>query len=141
VQGQQFQENLSQRLQETLQEPLSVPPPADERQVRIFCEDERRVGLLPVPRRRITLTGVKPLGAVQYHCENFYVYGAVEPTTGASFFLELPDLDTTNFQIVLNEFAPHYQATLNLVIMANGSCHKAKSLSLPRNIGCLFLPL
>jgi hypothetical protein len=64
-------------------------PPA-ERPGRIFCLDERRFGLLPMQRRRLTLTGVKPLGAVQYRVENFSVYGAVEPTPGESSFLELP---------------------------------------------------
>jgi hypothetical protein len=63
-------------------------PPSAERPVRIFCQDERRFGLLPIQRRRLTLTGVKPVGAVQYCVENFYVDGAVEPTTGESFFLE-----------------------------------------------------
>lgn len=64
-----------------------LPPPA-ERPGRLFCLDERRFGLLPIQRRRITLTGVKPLGAGQYRCETFYVYGAVEPTTGERFLLE-----------------------------------------------------
>jgi transposase len=86
------------------------------------------------------LTGVKRPGAVQSHFENFYVYGAVEPTTGDRFFLEVPYLDTTNFQIFLNEFAHHFQDTLHIVIMDNGSCHKAKSLSPSQNIVCLFLP-
>ena len=108
--------------------------------MRIFCQDESRFGLLPIQRRRITLTGVKPLGAVQYRFENFYVYGAVEPTTGERFFLELPYLNTVNFQIFLNEFAHHYQDTLNIVVMDNGSCHKAKALVIPENIVCLFLP-
>ena len=108
--------------------------------MRIFCQDESRVGLLPVPRRRITVSGIKPVGPVQYQFENFYVYGAVEPTTGASFFLELPQLNAANFQIFLNEFAQHYQETLNIVLMDNGSCHKAKSLVLPDNVVCLFLP-
>ena len=44
---------------------------------------------------------MKPLGLVQYRFESFYVYGAVEPTMGASFFLELPQLNTVNFQILL----------------------------------------
>jgi transposase len=108
--------------------------------VRIFCQDESRFGLLPIQRRRITLTGVKPLGLVQYRFENFYVYGAVEPTTGESFFLELPYLNATNFQIFLEEFAQHYQETLNIVLMDNGSCHTAKSLMIPENLVCLFLP-
>jgi transposase len=108
--------------------------------VRIFCQDASRLGLLPIQRRRITLTGGKPLGLGQYRFENFYVYGAVEPTTGASFVLELPSLNATNVQICLDAFAHHYQETLNMVLMDNGSCHTAKSLVMPENLACLFLP-
>jgi transposase len=93
-----------------------------------------------VPRRRITLSGVKPVGTVQYCFENFSVYGAVEPTTGESFFLELPQLNTVNFQIFLRELAHHYQGTLNMLLMDNGSCHTAKALVIPDNVVCLFLP-
>jgi transposase len=117
-----------------------MPQPSAERPVRFFCQDESRFGLLPIPRRRITSNGVKPLGAVQYCFENFYVYGAVEPTTGESFFLELPQLNTTNFQIFLDEFADHYQGTVNIVLLDNGSCHKAKSLVIPDHVVCVFLP-
>jgi transposase len=116
-----------------------LPLPA-ARPVRIFCLDESRFGLLPIQRRRITLIGVKPLGTVQYRFENFYVYGAVEPTTGESFFLELPYLSSANFQIFLNEFSQGYQETLNIILMDNGSCHTAKSLVIPANVVCLFLP-
>jgi transposase len=117
-----------------------VPPTAAESPVRVFCQDESRVGLLPVQRRRVTLSGTKPVGTVQYCCENFYVYGAVEPTTGESFFLELPQLNTANFQSLLNEFAHAYQNTLNMVVMDNGSGHKANALRIPDNVVCLFLP-
>ena len=114
-------------------------PPA-ERPVRIFGLDESRFGLLPMQRRRITLTGVKPLGAVQYRFENFSVSGAVEPTTGESFFLELPHLNSTNFQIFLNAFSHGYQETLHIILLDNGSCHTAKSLVIPDNVVCRFLP-
>ena len=127
-------------LQEQVTAIQDVPPTAAERPVRIFCQDESRVGLLPVQRRRITVRGVKPVGPVQYQFENFYLYGAVEPTTGESFFLELPHLNTVNFQIFLDEFAHHYQASLNIVLMDNGSCHKAKALVIPDHVVCLFLP-
>jgi transposase len=80
------------------------------------------------------------VGIVQYCFENFYMYGTVEPKTGESFFLELPQLNTVNFQIFLNEFAQHYQDTLNIVVLDNGSCHKAKVLVIPDNVVCLFLP-
>jgi transposase len=118
----------------------AVPQTSAERPVRVFCQDESRVGRLPVQRRRMTVSGVKPVGPVQYQFENFYLYGAVEPTTGEGFFLELPQLNTINFQIFLNEFAHHYQESLNIVLMDNGSCHKAKALVIPEQIVCLFLP-
>jgi transposase len=135
-----FQEHFSDILQDTLMAEQSKGQPGQARPVRIFCQDESRFGLLPIQRRRLTLTGVKPLGAVQYRFENFYVYGAVEPTTGESFFLELPYLDSTNFQLFLDEFSRVYQETLNIVLMDNGSCHTAKSLVIPHNVVCLFLP-
>jgi hypothetical protein len=85
-----------------------VPHSTAERSVCFFCQDESRFGLLPIQRRPTTLNGVKPLGSGQYCFENFYVYGAVEPTPWESFFLELPLLNTRNFQSFLNEFADHY---------------------------------
>ncbi len=135
-----MQEDLFRILQAKLQENPSASLAVEDRPVRVFCQDESRFGVLPIRRRRITFTGVKPLGAVQYRFENFYVYGAVEPTTGESFFLELPYLNTATFQIFVNAFAHHYQATLNIVVMDNGSCHKAKSLVTPDNVICVFLP-
>jgi transposase len=108
--------------------------------VRLFCQGEDRLGRLPMPRRRVTLTGVKPLGAGQYGFENFYGYGAVEPLTGERFFLEVPHLNTVNFQILLDALAHPYQDTLTMGVLDNGSCHKAKSLIIPEHIVCLFLP-
>lgn len=135
-----FQEQFTARLQNTLAAIPAVSPPSPARPVRVFGEDESRFGLLPVQRRCITLRGIKPVGTVPYGFENFYVYGAVEPTTGESFFLELPQLNATNFQIFLQELAHGYQDTLNIILMDNGSCHTAKSLILPDNVVCLFLP-
>jgi transposase len=91
-------------------------------------------------RRRITLTGVKPLGPVPFGCETFYLYGAVEPSPGANFCRELPQLNTANFQIFLHAFGPQDQDTLNSVLMDNGSCHTAKSLVTPAKIAGLFWP-
>jgi putative transposase len=60
--------------------------------------------------------------------------------TGESFFLELPYLEATNFQLFLDEFSHVYQETLNIVRRDNGSCHTAKSLVIPPNVVCLFFP-
>ncbi len=127
-------------LQEKVTGIQAVLHTAAERPVRLFCQDESRVGLLPGQRRRMTVRGVKPVGPGQYPCENFSLYGAVEPTTGESFVLELPPLNTGNLQIFLDALAHHDHETLNIVLMAHGSGHKAKALVLPDHVVCLFLP-
>ena len=68
------------------------------------------------------------------------MYGTVEPTRGESFFLELPYLNTANFQIFLHEFADHYRDPRHMVLMDHGSGHKAKSLMIPSHVVGLFLP-
>jgi hypothetical protein len=133
-----FQENFGPLLQEKLTASHSMSQPVPERPIRIFCEDESRFGLLTVQRRRITVSGIKPVGPVQYQFENFYMYGAVEPRTGGSFFLELPQLNAANVQICLTEFGRYYHDSLNIVLLDDGSCHKAKSLVIPPNVVCLF---
>jgi len=86
------------------------------------------------------LPGIKPITNISYTYENFYLYGAVEPMTGESFFLEMPWLNSACFQIFLNEFAKVYPASLNILVLDNGRFHQAKSLQIPDNIVLLFLP-
>ena len=91
-------------------------------------------------RRRITLKGIKPVVRFQQSFENTYLYGAVEPKTGYSFFFELPRLNTLCFQIFLDEFSLAFPNSLNILILDNGSFHKADKLKLPSNIRLLFTP-
>jgi DDE superfamily endonuclease len=49
-------------------------------------------------------------------------------------------LNTVNVQSFRNDFAQHYQGTLNVILMDNGSCQTAKSLMIPENLVCRFLP-
>ena len=72
--------------------------------------------------------------------DNFYLYGAVEPTTGASFFLELPYLNSRAFQRWLDGFAAAFPASLNILVLDNGAGHKAKAVCWPSNVVPVFLP-
>jgi transposase len=117
-----------------------LKPLCGEDNMRLFSQDESRFGLLPIPRRRITLPGVKPISPVQFHFESYYLYGAVEPSTGESFFLELPNLNTHCFQIYLNEFSEAYSDSINVMILDRGKFHQAKSLIIPHNIVLVFIP-
>jgi len=91
-------------------------------------------------RRRITARGIQPLLSSAYRFESLYLYGAVEPLTGKSFFLELPLLNTQGFQLFLDHFAAIDPATFHLLLLDNGAFHKARSLRLPPNVGLLFFP-
>lgn len=108
--------------------------------IRLFSQDESRFGLLPIPRRRITLPGIKPISPVQFQFESCYLYGAVEPITGESFFLELPNLNTQCFQIYLDEFSKAFADSFNVMLLDRGKFHQAKSLIIPHNIAPVFIP-
>lgn len=98
------------------------------------------MGLLPIIRRRITACGVQPIATVRPTFQSFYLYGAVEPTTGESFFLELPALDSATFQLWLDYFAAAFPQTYNILVLDNGAFHKAQTLHWPPNVAPVFLP-
>jgi hypothetical protein len=108
--------------------------------VRVFAQDESRLGLLPIVRHRITARGVQPIQPTSFRFESFYLYGAVEPITGDRFFLELPQLNTACFQIFADEFSKAFPDSFNILLMDNGAFHKAKALRLADNVVGLFFP-
>ena len=83
---------------------------------------------------------MQPLLSSAYRFESLYLYGAVEPLTGRSFFLELPALNTDGFQLFLDHFAAAHPTEFHLLLLDNGAFHKAQALRLPRNVGLLFFP-
>lgn len=91
-------------------------------------------------RRRITARGGQPLLPAAYHFESLSLYGAGEPLTGQSFFLELPLLNTQGFQLFLDHFAATDLTCFHLLLLDNGAFHKARSLRLPPNVALLFSP-
>jgi hypothetical protein len=106
----------------------------------VWTQDESCCGLLPIVRRRITARGIQPLLTSAYRFESLYLYGAVEPLTGQSFFLELPLLNTRGFQLFLDHFATLDPTSFHLLLLDNGAFHKAQRLQLPPNVDLLFFP-
>jgi transposase len=108
--------------------------------VRVFSQDESRLGLLTVRRRRLTACGIQPVGTVQHVFEWFYVYGAVAPATGEHFFLELPYLNADMFQLFLEAFAQAFPNSLNILLLDNSGAHTAQRLRWPANVCAVWLP-
>lgn len=114
---------------------LLVHPAAS---VRYWCQDETRLGLKTIQRRKLTAKGVKPVGKVQWQREAFYLYGVVEPKTGESFFYEFSHLDSVCFEHFLNLVSQQFPNSLNIIQLDNCSAHTAKPLNVPDNILLLF---
>jgi transposase len=88
----------------------------------------------------LTARGVQPIGTIQHVFQWFYVYGAVAPTSGEYFFLELPYLNADNFQIFVDAFAQAYPDSLNILLVDKSGGHTAQRLKLPDNVRLVFLP-
>jgi len=108
--------------------------------VRIWCQDESRFGLITMQGRMITLKGIKPVGKKQWKRGNFYVYGVVHPSTGEQYYQEFSQLNHNCFQEFLNGFAQKYSDYFNLIIMDNGSFHKALLLDWHDHVMPIYLP-
>ncbi len=101
---------------------------------------ETRIGLKTIERKKITARGVKPIGLVQWNFKAYYLYGAVAPQTGESFWLEFSHLDGLCFQIFWEQLAWEYPDNLNVVQLDNGRFHHSSSLKITDNILLIFQP-
>jgi len=115
-------------------------PEESPRPVKVFSQDESRFGLITIQRRRITLRGVKPVGSFQQVFKNFYLYGAVEVATGASFFWQGSKANSEQFGDYLKGLSEAFPDTLNLLLVDNGRFHTAKTLPIPENVRLVFIP-
>ena len=93
-----------------------------------------------IQRRKLTARGIKPQVQVQWDFTYLWLYGAVEPLTGASFFYEFTHLDTVGFEKFLELFGSKYPADLHIIQVDNGGFHSSLNLSIPENVVLLFQP-
>ena len=90
--------------------------------------------------RGLTIRGVKPICSFQQVFKSTYLFGAFSPITGEHFELELPFCNTNTFQIYLNEFSKKDPNEFKIILLDNGSFHKAEHLNIPDNVHLLFIP-
>lgn len=108
--------------------------------MRLFVEDESRLGLHEGTRRRLTARGVKPLQGILPRYEYFWLFAAVDPLAGASLEWEMPALDVPCVQAFLDEFAQSYPESLNLLLWDGAPAHIAHALLIPPNVVLVQLP-
>ena len=98
------------------------------------------MGLHTVQRRKLTGSGVKPQVQVQWNFNYLWLYGAVKPLIGESFFYEFTHLDTVCFEKFLELFASEYPEDLHLIQLDKVGFHNSFNLSIPENVILLFQP-
>jgi hypothetical protein len=108
--------------------------------LKYLCQDETRLGLKTIPGRLITANGVKPHGSTQWQRQNFYLYGAVEPLSGYSFFYEFSHLDSDCFQRFLHLLSADLASEVAVIQFDQGRFHQADELDWPENIIPIFQP-
>jgi transposase len=111
-----------------------------ERKIRYWCQDETRLGLKTIGRRKITLFGVKPRGVYQNRFDYYYTYGLIEPISGESFFYEFSRVNHICFQVFLEQFSRQYSEDIHIIQLDNAAFHTTGKLVLPPNVIFFFQP-
>jgi transposase len=106
---------------------------------RVWAFDEGRFGLRVWLRRRWCPYGVRPPWLVDDRYEWVWLYAAVEPATGASFFLLLPGVNKAWFACFLAAFAEETGGARVGLVRDGAPSHRA-AIPWPEGLVPLSLP-
>lgn len=103
-------------------------------------QDEAGFGRINKPKYCWCKKKTRPAVPCHHIREYRYVYGAVEPATGESYFLVMPYCNTENMNTFLKNLSMNY-ANDEIVLACDGAAwHKSNSLEIPENIHPVFIP-
>lgn len=114
-----------------------------ESAVEVWCQDEARLGLIPVLRRVWSPVGERPVAMVERKYEWVYVYGFLHPGSGRVIWFLLPRMNAVVMGIALEKFAEEAGASSSrqLVVMLDGApSHTAPKLVIPDHVHLVFQP-
>ena len=97
-------------------------------------EDEAGFGRINKPKRCWCPKGQRPSVPCHHIREYRYAFGAVEPLSGESFFLTMPNCDTECTNIFLEKLSEQYPDDIILLVCDGAAWHKSKALRCPENI-------
>jgi transposase len=103
-------------------------------------QDEARFGRITSTSKAWAPIGIRPAVAAQLVREYIYVYGSVEPKTGDTFNLILPNADTVCMQLYLNQLSETYLRKIIVLFADSAIWHTTDELVIPTNIRLIPLP-
>jgi hypothetical protein len=108
--------------------------------IHYLCQDETRVGLKTEQGKVITAKGVKPKATVQWGRENFWIYGAIDPLSGAHYFHEYAKLNGECFQAFLDWLSGQLGEEWAVLQIDQAPAHMSGAIRCPENIILLVQP-
>lgn len=108
--------------------------------IRLMFQDEAGFGRINKPKYCWCKKNIRPSTPCHHIREYRYVYGAVEPVTGESFFLILPYCNTICINVFLEELSKKYIDDIIILVCDGAAWHKSKDLCTPKNIQLIFIP-
>jgi hypothetical protein len=90
--------------------------------------------------RRLTNYGVKPVQSSEPLDAYYWLYAAVEPTTGEAFRWELLRLDADGFTVFLDQLGRQYPQSLTIVLLDQAPAPVAQRVVVPDNVVLGWLP-
>jgi transposase len=111
------------------------------KRVRIFFQDEARVGQQGTLTRVWAPRGSRPRAIKQTEYKWVYLWAAVEPASGELAAMITPDVNTQRMSQFLEGLSSMLDADdLAIVVLDNAGWHRAKALKIPQNLVLLPLP-
>ncbi|HEX4205598.1 MAG TPA: IS630 family transposase [Ktedonobacteraceae bacterium] len=104
---------------------------------------EHRIGLKPILRRVWARIGSRVRAVVRPRYQWMYLYGFVQPQSGATSWLLMPTVNTTAFSLARSAFAQEQRVGPNkhlLLVLEQAGWHKRADLKVPEGLHLLFLP-
>jgi len=112
-----------------------------DKTIRLYFQDEARVGQKGRLCHRWWQKGQRPPGRCDKRFKWAYIFGAIAPETGEAFGLILPRADTPAMSVFLAEFAKTLPENEHAVmVLDQAGWHGANALEIPDNVTLETLP-
>jgi transposase len=123
-----------------VEEAVKTFAPDDKRPAKILFEDEGIFGRINELKNCWAPHGVRPIVKFQLVRQFDYVFATVNPGSGETFSLILPDADSQMMNLFLKELSMHYSKFKLIIVCDRAAWHKSKLLIVPENIRFIYLP-
>jgi hypothetical protein len=106
----------------------------------LFFFDEARFGTHSKCGHGWFETGSRTAVKVKLGFKNFYMYSAVNPSTGEDLTLIIEKVNTEGMNCFLEQFSKQLGAREAFMVLDGASWHRSKDLIVPSNITLIILP-